>query len=104
MQVKEDIKMAVAGEQCPCQAFPLRGAPFSGGAGRVPPPYRGVPRSQETASPNDPTLALCLGTYGDPRGVGVSYERGTPIHLHGVACCSTPLCTGVPRTKETAPP
>jgi len=24
------------------------------------------------------TVALCLGTCGDPRGVGVSYERGTP--------------------------
>ena len=23
-------------------------------------------------------MALCLGTYGDPKGVGVSYERGTP--------------------------
>ena len=25
-----------------------------------------------------PPVALCLGTYSDPRGVGVSYERGTP--------------------------
>jgi len=24
-------------------------------------------------------VALCLGTYGDPWGVGVSYERGTPV-------------------------
>ena len=24
------------------------------------------------------TVDLCLGTYGDPMGVGVSYERGTP--------------------------
>ena len=24
-------------------------------------------------------MALCLGTYGDPRGVGVSYERSTPV-------------------------
>ena len=29
--------------------------------------------------PLDPEVALCLGTYGDPRGVGVSYERGTPV-------------------------
>ena len=29
--------------------------------------------------PQDPTVALCLGTYGSPRGVGVSYERGTPV-------------------------
>ena len=39
----------------------------------------GVPRSQEPPPPQDPTVALCLGTYGDPRGVGVSYERGTPV-------------------------
>ena len=24
------------------------------------------------------TAALCLGTYDDPMGVGVSYERATP--------------------------
>ena len=29
-------------------------------------------------------MALCLGTYGDPRGVGVSYERGP--QTVGVAC------------------
>ena len=28
-----------------------------------------------------PTVVLCLGTYGDPRGVGVSHERGTPVGL-----------------------
>ena len=25
-------------------------------------------------------MALFLGTYGDPRGVGVSYGRGTPVN------------------------
>ena len=30
----------------------------------------------------DPTVALSLGTYGDPRGVGVSYERGTPVAVN----------------------
>ena len=34
---------------------------------------------QESAPPSDPTVGLCLGTYGDRRGVGVSYERGTPV-------------------------
>ena len=29
--------------------------------------------------PQDPTVALCLGTYGDPRGAGVSDERGTSV-------------------------
>ena len=24
-------------------------------------------------------LTTCLGWYGDPRGVGVSYERGNPV-------------------------
>jgi len=39
----------------------------------------GVLRSYETPPPYDPTVALCLGTFGDPRGVGVSDERGTPL-------------------------
>ena len=29
----------------------------------------------------DRTAARCLRTYGDFRGVGVSYERGTPVAL-----------------------
>ena len=41
-----------------------------------------VPRDGGPAAPEDPTVALCLGTYGDPRGVGVSYERGTPEGDH----------------------
>jgi len=27
----------------------------------------------------DPTVGLCLGPYGSPRGWTVSYERGTPL-------------------------
>ena len=27
----------------------------------------------------NPTVALCSGTYGDARGAGVSYGRGTPV-------------------------
>ena len=51
----------------------------------------GLPRSIEKASPRDPTVARCLGPYGE-RGVGCSYERGTPVpssrpqaceYLHG---------------------
>ena len=30
-------------------------------------------------TPQDPTVALCLGTCGDHVRVGVSYERGTPV-------------------------
>ena len=41
---------------------------------------RGVPRSKETAPPQDPPVGLCLGPYGGPRGGGVvSDERGTPV-------------------------
>ena len=28
-----------------------------------------------------PTVGLCIGSYGDPGGAGVSYERGTPVWL-----------------------
>jgi len=49
--------------------------------------------------PLDPTVALCLGTYGDPMGVGVSYERGTPVHLAEVGVRKkNEGCTGVPRS------
>ena len=39
----------------------------------------GVPRSRETATPQDCTVGLCLGPYSDPRGVDVSYGRGAPV-------------------------
>jgi hypothetical protein len=32
--------------------------------------------------PSEPTKGLCLRPCGDPRGGGVSYERGTPIRTH----------------------
>ena len=35
----------------------------------------------KTPPPEDPTEALCLGTYNGRSGVGISYERGTPV-LH----------------------
>ena len=31
--------------------------------------------------PKDTTVALCLGTYDGPKGVGVSYERGTLVGM-----------------------
>ena len=31
--------------------------------------------------PWGPTVGLCLGPYGGPRGAPVSYERGTPVAL-----------------------
>ena len=33
--------------------------------------------------PEDTTVGLCLGPCGDPRGVGVSYERGSPVGCWG---------------------
>jgi len=30
--------------------------------------------------PQDTTVALCLGTFGDPRGVGVSHEQKLPLY------------------------
>ena len=36
--------------------------------------------------PYDPTVGLCLGPYGVPRGVGVSYERGTPVGWNRSHC------------------
>ena len=31
----------------------------------------------KTAPPQDPTVGLCLGPYGGPRGGAVYYDRGT---------------------------
>ena len=39
----------------------------------------GVPHSEEIAPPSGPTVGVCLGPYGGPRGVAISYERG--IHV-----------------------
>ena len=44
-----------------------RACPLHGSLAHTPPP------------PLGPTVAPCLGTYGDPRGVGVSYEQGPPV-------------------------
>jgi len=49
----------------------FRGCPWVG---------TGAPRSQETASPQDPTAGLCLGPYCDPRG--------------GRPCCAWRACGG----------
>ena len=40
---------------------------------------RGTSLITKTPPPEDPTVALCRGTYGGPMGVGVSYQRGTPV-------------------------
>ena len=38
---------------------------------------RGYLAHKKHPPPQDPTVGLCLGTYGDPVGLGVCYERGT---------------------------
>ena len=38
-----------------------------------------APRSYNPPPRRNPTVALCLGIYGDPMGLAVSYERGTPV-------------------------
>ena len=43
--------------------------------------YRGTSLKRNTL-PQDPTVALCLETYDNPRGVGVSYERGTQVRIN----------------------
>ena len=43
--------------------------------------YRGTSLKRPTP-PVRPTMALCLGTSGDPRGGGGSYERGTPVGIN----------------------
>ena len=52
--------------------------------------YRGTSLVRKPL-PLRPSVGLCLGPYGDPRGGAVSYERGTPVgsvrgtHGHQVA-------------------
>ena len=45
--------------------------------------YRGSSPISNT-SLQDPAVALCLGTYGDPGGVGVSHGQGTPVRAERV--------------------
>ena len=63
--------------------------------------YRGTSLIRETP-PWDPTVALCLGTSGDPRVMGVSYERGTPVCTHPEARMrERPRLQGLLEIKDT---
>ena len=49
-----------------------------------------------TTSPNwDPTVALCLGPYGGPRGGVISHERGSSVQ--GLRCPANSAHTTKPR-------
>ena len=49
----------------------------------------GVFRSQENATPWDPTVGLFLGSYDGPRGKVFSYERDTPVGLNVVRAANS---------------
>ena len=42
--------------------------------------YRGTSLIRNTP-PEDPIVVLCIGTHRDPGGVGISYERSTPVGI-----------------------
>ena len=48
-------------------------------AGNIITGVAGVPRLQETHTPQDPTVARCLEIYGGPKWVSVSCERVIPV-------------------------
>jgi len=66
---------------------------------RTPPgaTYTGVSRSEETASPLDPTVGLCPGPYDGHRGWAVSYERGTRVRYPMEGASPLPSEEGTPQ-------
>ena len=46
--------------------------------------YRGTSLIRIPFPPQVHTVARCLGTYGGHRGVGMFYERGTPVVLDDI--------------------
>ena len=61
----------------------------------------GVPRSSESASLEDPTVGICLGPYGGPRGGALSYQRGT--YVEDVTCVYT-VTPSIPKWDGGVPP
>jgi len=65
------------------------------GLGLIPEVFGIGPGVGSRHTPSDPTAALCLLTCGDPGGVGIPYQRGTPVgsrHTSGMAACGTSEC------------
>ena len=59
---------------------------------------------KKTHPPKDPTVGLCLGSKGDPRGVGVFLRARYPCRKKGEKEGRKAGCedrTGVPRSQET---
>jgi len=60
------------------QRAPVTASPVScGSATGV--PHTGVPRSKETASPQDPMVGLCLAPFGGPGGGGLLVMSKVPL-------------------------
>ena len=70
-------------------------------------PYRGTSIIRNNPHVG-PTVALCPGTCGHPRGVGVSCERGTPVPrvpclASARSATSMPPLSRTPRRNTTGP-
>jgi len=63
--------------------------------------YRRNP-DHENPPTEDPAVAHCPGAFGDPMGVGVSYERGEPVALPQSGCLPalTLNCGRVVQTRQ----
>ena len=71
--------------------------------------------AHKTPPPLDPTAGLCLGPFDDPKGVGVSYERGSLVsnrksweHANASPKLLSPVgsrksCSGFPATNRQLP-
>ena len=57
----------------------------------------GFSLSQETAAPEETTVGICHGPWGDPRGWVLSYERGTRV-MRDVIHADRPPPQEPPRT------
>ena len=61
----------------------------------------GVPRSQENAPPQDPTVGLCLGSWGESRKVGVFWWARYPCNRGRIR--SREACTVSTVARVTVP-
>ena len=74
--VKQMAKTSKVDEGLICAAFARQRKMVDGFSTRT---LQGYLAHKNPPPPKEPTMALCLGTYGDPMGMVVSHERGTPV-------------------------